>query len=75
MSEYLAKLKAEADLAASVAPDMNEAVKGGSGRLLPEGYALGRLVEYVEFGRQPQTFNGRAKEPALEFQLGFALWG
>jgi hypothetical protein len=56
--------------------DMNEAVKGGGGgRLLPEGYAFGRLVEYIEFGNQPQEFNGKAKDPALEFTLGFALWG
>lgn len=56
--------------------DMNEAVKGGSGgRLLPEGYAFGRLVEYIEFGMQPQEFGGKAKDPALEFTLGFALWG
>lgn len=56
--------------------DMNEAVKGGSGgRLLPEGYAFGRLVEYIEFGNQPQEFAGVAKDPALEFSLGFALTG
>lgn len=56
--------------------DMNEAVKGGGGgRLLPEGYAFGRLVEYIEFGNQPQEFAGVAKDPALEFSLGFALWG
>lgn len=56
--------------------DMNEAVKGGGGgRLLPAGYAFGRLVEYLEFGNQPQEFAGVAKDPALEFSLGFALWG
>ena len=56
--------------------DMNEATKGGGGaRLLPEGYAFGRLVEYVEFGMQPQEYQGQAKDPALEFSLGFALWG
>lgn len=56
--------------------DMNEATKGGGGaRLLPEGYAFGRLVEYIEFGMQPQEYQGQAKDPALEFSLGFALWG
>lgn len=55
--------------------DMNIAVKGGGGaRLLPEGYAYCRLVEYIEFGMQPQEFNGKAKDPAMEFQLGFALY-
>ena len=29
--------------------DMTEATKGGA-RLLPEGYAFGRLVEYIELG-------------------------
>ena len=56
--------------------DLNEAVKGGSGgRLLPVGYAFGRLVEYIELGNQPQEFAGKAKDPALEFTLGFALTG
>jgi len=56
--------------------DMNEAQKGGGGaRLLPEGYAFGRLIEYIEFGNQPQEFGGKAKDPALEFAVGFALWG
>lgn len=72
----LAELKAQAELAAQTGPNMTEAQKGGgSGRLLPEGYAFGRLVEYIEFGKQPQEFQGQAKDPALEFQLGFALWG
>jgi len=55
--------------------DMNVAQSGGGGRLLPEGYAFGRMVEYVEVGMQPQEYNGKAKDPALEFFLGFALWG
>ena len=77
MSAKLAALQALAaqDVAES-GIDMNEAVKGGGGgRLLPEGYAFGRLVEYIEFGNQPQEFQGQAKDPALEFTLGFALTG
>lgn len=54
--------------------DMTEATKGGA-RLLPEGYAFGRLIEYVELGAQPQEFNGVAKAPAPEARLAFALWG
>lgn len=76
MSNKLAELQALANqevLESGI--DMNEAVKGGSGRLLPEGYAFGRLVEYIEYGNQPQEFGGKAKEPALEFSIGFALWG
>lgn len=71
----LEALRKQAEEAAQTAENMNEATKGGGGRLLPEGYAFARLVEYVEFGKQPQEFNGKAKEPALEVQLGFALWG
>ena len=77
MSAKLAALQALAaqDVAES-GIDLNEAVKGGGGgRLLPEGYAFGRLVEYIEFGNQPQEFQGQAKDPALEFTLGFALTG
>ncbi len=77
MSAKLAALQAIAaqDVAES-GIDLNEAVKGGGGgRLLPEGYAFGRLVEYIEFGNQPQEFQGQAKAPALEFTLGFALTG
>ena len=77
MSARLAALQALAaqDVAES-GIDLNEAVKGGGGgRLLPEGYAFGRLVEYIEFGNQPQEFQGQTKTPALEFTLGFALTG
>ena len=69
------ELLALAAKAAEVSPDMNEAQSGGSARLLPAGYAFGRLVEYIEFGNQPQEYNGVAKDPALEVRLGFALWG
>lgn len=73
----LAELRALADAdVAESGVDLNEAVKGGGGgRLLPAGYAFGRLVEYVEFGNQPQEYQGQAKDPALEFVVGFALWG
>ena len=77
MSAKLAALQALAEQAvAESGIDLNEAVKGGGGgRLLPEGYAFGRLVEYIEFGNQPQEFQGQTKDPALEFTLGFALTG
>lgn len=58
-----------------VMTDMTVATSGGAARLLPEGYAFGRLIEYVEVGAQPQTFNGKPKAPAPEMRLGFALWG
>lgn len=75
MSMTVQEILALANEVAEQSHDMNVAVKGGGGaRLLPEGYAYCRLVEYIEFGMQPQEFNGKAKDPALEFQLGFALY-
>lgn len=72
----LAQLQALADEAADSYDNMTEAVVGGQGsRLLPEGFALARLVEVVELGNQPQEFNGVAKDPAPTFRLGFALYG
>ncbi len=55
--------------------DMSNPSKGGSDTLLPEGYSVARLVEYIEFGMHKKEFNGQVKAPALEFQLGFALFG
>lgn len=76
MSTNIQELLALANAAAAEGPDMNEAQKGGGGgRLLPAGYAFGRLIEYIELGQHAQEFQGKAKEPALEVQLGFALWG
>jgi len=68
-------MQALAAQAAEIGDNMTEAVKGGGGRLLPEGNCIGVLVEYIELGQQPQEFAGKAKEPALEFRLGFALYG
>lgn len=75
MSSILDQIKAQAELAAQTGPDMNEAIVGGSARVLPLGVAQARLVGYVELGMQPQEFNGVAKAPAMEFQLCFALTG
>jgi hypothetical protein len=76
MSNKLEELRALAEQeAAESAVDMNVAVSGGGGRLLPEGYAFGQVVEYIEFGMQPQEFGGKAKAPAIEYTMGFALWG
>lgn len=70
----LAQALALANEEAETGIDMNEATAGGS-RLLPQGYAFARLVEYIELGKQPQEFGGQKKDPALEVSLGFALWG
>lgn len=72
----VSNLLALANEAAEYGPDMNEAVSGGSGaRLLPVGNAFAVLIGVVELGRHPQEFNGKAKEPADEVQLTFALMG
>jgi hypothetical protein len=76
MSDVLAAILATADETAAVSINMTEVVNsGGPARLLPQGYAFATLVEYTEFGLQPQEFQGKAKEPAMEVQLGFALYG
>lgn len=76
MTQNLQEILALANQEAESGIDMNEAVKGGGGaRLLPEGYAFAQLVEYIEYGMQPQEFGGKAKDPAMEFSLGFALTG
>lgn len=75
MSEMtMQELLALANEAAAEGPNMNEAVKGGSTRLLPAGYAFARLVEVVELGNHAQEFQGQKKDPAPEIQLGFALY-
>lgn len=73
VQERIAALAAEA---AETGKDMTQVVKGGgTQRRLPVGYAMGRLVEYHEFGKQPQEFKGVVKDPAMEVRLGFALYG
>lgn len=77
MNAFLQAQAALIAAAAETGPNMTEVQKGGGGggRLLPEGYAFGQLVEYIEFGSQPQEYQGVAKDPAPTFQLGFALSG
>jgi len=56
--------------------DMNEAQAGGGnyGRRLPEGWSVARLVQYIEKGKHITVHQGKAKDPALQFELGFALY-
>jgi hypothetical protein len=76
MNAFLQAQAALIAAAAQTGPDMTEAVKGGGGaRLLPVGNAFAQLVEYIEYGSQPQEFNGVPKDPAPAFSLGFALSG
>lgn len=77
MSSNLQQLLAEQNEAQAVSGiDMSEAVSGGQGaRLLPPGIAFAQLIEVVELGKQPQEYNGQAKDPVMEIQLAFALTG
>lgn len=63
------------DVIATQSVDMTEESTGGGGGLMPEGFALARMVTYIELGLQPQEFGGKAKAPASEVILGFKLFG
>lgn len=76
--QLLAQALAAANQAAETASvDMSEVTKGGGGerRVLPEGFAFARLVEYVEFGEHIAEYDGKPKPPAMKFRMAFALWG
>lgn len=64
------------EAAESAEVDMSEVQAGGGfSKVYPTGYAFARLVEYVEFGKHIDEFDGKQKPPALNFRLGFAIWG
>ena len=67
--------QARAAAAQGAAENMTETTKGGDARVLPEGTALARFTSYIEKGSHVQTFNGEAKAPAPQFQLGFTIVG
>lgn len=72
----LAEIRALAAAAKETAVDMTEEQKGGGGgRLLPEGYCLARCSGVLEFGLQPQEFEGKPTADADEVQLEFAVYG
>lgn len=77
MSQKLQALLALANAAAETAEvDLSQVSKGGGGgKLYPAGYAFARFVRYIEFGMHPQEYQGKAKDPAMEFRMGFALFG
>lgn len=72
----LADIRALAAAAKETAVNMTEEQKGGGGgRLLPEGYCLARCSGVIEYGLQPQEFEGKPTADADEVQLEFALYG
>lgn len=44
-------------------------------RVIPAGKAMARLIEYVELGPQPQSFNGEKKPDCEEVRVAFELFG
>lgn len=44
-------------------------------RVIPAGMAMARLIEYVELGPQPQSFNGQPKPDCEEVRVAFELFG
>lgn len=71
----LAAIKALQEQARETQTNMTEAKKGGGkARLLPAGHSLAHIVGLVQYGNQPQTFDGKPKNPAPELSLHFALY-
>ncbi|BAN92336.1 hypothetical protein X534_gp25 [Ralstonia phage RSB3] len=56
--------------------DMNEVQQGGGfkERRLPEGWSVARFTSYIEKGQHIELFQGKAKDPALMFTVGFELF-
>ena len=63
------------DVIAVQSVDMTQTSAAGSNELMPEGYAMARMVTYIELGMQPQEFGGKPKAPAPEVKIGFKLFG
>lgn len=56
--------------------DMTETGTSGGGGLMPDGWALARVVEYIEFGQHPQQYQGKPNGKfADEFKITFKLFG
>lgn len=53
--------------------DQSVETSGGVQRLPKNGTHRGRLIGYIDFGLQPQEYQGEAKDPANEIQLVFEL--
>lgn len=57
--------------------DMTDVTSGGGAKrgLLPAGVAFVVFSSYVEYGNQPQSFEGKKQDPQPEFRLGFHVVG
>jgi hypothetical protein len=71
----LAQLAALREQAKATQTNMTETTKGGGkARLLPAGHTLAHIVGLVQYGNQPQSYDGQPKNPAPELSLMFALY-
>jgi len=71
--QYLLDLANEAAELSAI--DMSESSTGGGRQLLEENYYLARFCEYIELGKHAREYQGKPKPAALNFRLGFALFG
>ena len=70
----LAALQALKEQARETQTNMTETTKGGGkARLLPKGHSLAYIVGLIQYGNQPQSYDGQPKNPAPEVALQFAL--
>jgi hypothetical protein len=70
------QILAQANAIAEIDDDMNEAQIGGGfqERRLPPGWSVARFTSYTETGKHIELYQGKAKDPALQFRLGFELF-
>lgn len=73
----LANLNALIDQAVELQDvDMTETGTSSGGGLMPDGWALARVVDYIEFGQHEQAYQGKPTgRSADEFKMGFKLFG
>lgn len=75
MSDLKKSLQQQAKQASSASNvDLREEATTRSVVMWPAGIYRGRVVEVIELGLQPQTFEGQAKPPAEEVQLRVMLF-
>lgn len=73
--QLLAQIQAQANDIAECDDDMTEVQTGGSfGKYFKPGWTIARFTAYTEIGKHIELFQGKAKDPALQFKLGFELY-
>lgn len=62
------------DVIATADVDMTVTSTGGGGGLMPAGFAMARMVTYIELGLHPDSFDEK-KAPGHNIKVGFKLFG